>query len=88
MLFSCSGGAFIKLVSIIVLAFSVAANGIGNLLGTGNVIDTVPHSSYSVTANETASSDDIILEDEIVLNFRSTFRKFFNSVYNALGMKN
>ena len=86
MLLPLSSGAFVKLISMIILAFSVAVNGIGNLLGAGNIIDTAPQSSYSVTANEAASSE-ITLEDENILYIRSSFREISNRFYSVFGIK-
>ncbi|MBQ2847644.1 MAG: Ig-like domain-containing protein [Clostridia bacterium] len=86
MLLPYSGGAFVRLISTIILAFSVAVNGIGNLLGADNIIDTAPQSLYSVTANEAASSE-ITLEDENILYIRSTFREISNRFYSVFGIK-
>lgn len=99
--FDCN--ILVRIVSTFILAFAIAVNGIGNLFGIGDIIDTEPYSSYALTAVESAALDetqttepasdtesypqDIVLENKNVLYIRSSLRKVFNRYFNAFGIK-
>lgn len=83
---SCS--VIVKLISTVILSFAVAVNGVGNLLGIGDIIATDYNSSYVQTADAVQTEQDIILENENVLYVRSSFRNIFNRYFKAFGLKN
>ncbi len=49
---TCDCNFFVKLISLIVLISAIILNGIGNLLGVGDIIETEPHSCYTTTVTE------------------------------------
>lgn len=80
------GGLALKAVSAIVLAFALALNSIGNLLGFGDLVGTDTAPAYTLEA--VAETQTVPLENEYVLYLRSSFRKVFNKYFNAFGIKN
>ncbi|MBQ2841448.1 MAG: hypothetical protein IJE72_00265 [Clostridia bacterium] len=87
-MWSAFGSSFlVKLISMVFLSFAVAVNGIGNYPGTGDIVETNSVSSYALTTDNRASSQDISFENENLLYIRSSFRKLFNRYFNAFGIK-
>lgn len=84
----CNGSVIVKLISTVILSFAVAVNGIGNLFGTGDIIETDYNSSYVQTVDAVQNGQGINLENEKVLYVRSVFRNIFNRYFKALGLEN
>lgn len=63
---TCDCNFFIKLISVIILIFAIVVNGIGNLLGFGDIIETKPHSCYTSTVTEESTT---IAETETTTDF-------------------
>lgn len=63
---TCDCNFFIKLISLIILIFAIVVNGIGNLLGIGDIIETTVHPCYtteeSTTVIESETTTDFITE--------------------------
>ncbi len=63
---TCDCNFFIKLISAIILIFAIVVNGVGNLLGLGDIIETTVHSCYtteeSTTVEESELTTDFIPE--------------------------
>lgn len=63
---TCDCNFFIKLISLIILIFAIIVNGIGNLLGIGDIIETTVHPCYtteeSTTLEETELTTDFVTE--------------------------
>ena len=53
---TCDCNFFVKLISAIILIFAIVVNGIGNLLGLGDLIETEPHSCYTTTVTEESTT--------------------------------
>ena len=104
---------FVKLSSVIVLVTAIVFNGIGNLLGVGDIIETEPYySSVSTAENQyfsdeteeellpeaenrhrilpdaVSSSQEVSLENEILLYFKREFRELINDFLKTFGIRN
>lgn len=53
---TCDCNFFVKLISLFILIFAIVVNGIGNLLGVGDLIETEPHSCYTTTVTEESTT--------------------------------
>lgn len=53
---TCDCNFFVKLISLFILIFAIVVNGIGNFLGLGDLIVTEPHSCYTTTVTEEATT--------------------------------